>query len=126
MKTYIVVDNNDNVIGIADGIKIEMENCTTYELDEELDHSKIDGFVFKDNQVSFNSEKFEARQLENKQWELRDKRERICFSVVDRNNLWYDKYVTTEERKTELANWYQAWLDVTETMVEPETPEWIE
>lgn len=126
MKTYIIVDNNNSVTGISEDVKIEMENCITHEINEILDHSKIDGFIFKDGQISFDEEKFEARQLENKQWELRNKREELCFAILNRNSLWYNKYVTTKERELELANWYQAWLDVTETLVEPKTPEWIE
>ena len=125
MKTYIVVDSNDYVVAMADNLKIEMDNCTTYVLDGELDHSKIDGYIYKDNQLIFNQERFDARQLENKQWSLRNKREQICFSVVNRGDIWYEKYVNTEERKKEFEDWYQAWLDVTDTMVEPETPEWI-
>ena len=32
---------------------------------------------------------------------------------------------TLEEQKTELLTWYQAWLDVTETGIIPEKPEWL-
>lgn len=125
MKTYIMVNNNGDIVGISEDAKIEAENCLTYELDEKIDFSKIGGLVFKDGQVSFDNEKFETRLLEEKKRVLRNKRKEVCFSVVDRNYLWYDEYVNTEERKTELANWYRAWLNVTETMIEPEIPEWI-
>lgn len=124
MKTYIVVDANNNVIGMSENSKIEIENCTTHLIDADLDHNKIDGYIFKDNNVIFSDERFEKNQLESYKWDLRNKREIVCFSVVDRS-LWREKNVNTEERQNEFDNWYQAWLDVTETLVEPETPEWI-
>lgn len=54
---------------------------------------------------------------------LRMQRETECFSIINRGQPWYDKL--TEEQKTELNTWYQAWLEVTETMVAPEKPKWI-
>lgn len=54
---------------------------------------------------------------------LRQERERICFSVINRGNAWYARL--TPEQNAELQEWYQAWLDVTETKVKPTTPKWI-
>lgn len=125
MKTYIIVDANNNVIAMSENSKIEIENCTTLLIDDVLDHDKIDGYVFKDNKVIFSDERFEEKKLESHKWDLRNKREDVCFSVINRGEIWYRKNVTTEERQNELDNWYQAWLDVTNTLVEPETPEWI-
>jgi hypothetical protein len=61
----------------------------------------------------------EAKKLN----ELRYQREVACFTYVNRGYLWYNKL--TDEQKSELDTWYQAWLDVTETMVVPEKPEWL-
>ena len=55
---------------------------------------------------------------------LRYRRERECFSVIDRSVLWHNRL--TEEQKSELNVWYQAWLNVTETKVVPEKPAWLE
>ena len=55
---------------------------------------------------------------------MRRQREIICFSVINRGKLWYDKL--TEAQLEELDAWYNAWLDVTETLVVPETPSWID
>ena len=55
--------------------------------------------------------------------ELRVRREQECFLIVNRGKLWYDNL--TEEQLIELNTWYNAWLDVTETRVVPETPSWI-
>lgn len=54
---------------------------------------------------------------------LRAKREEVCFSVVNRGKAWYDSL--TIEQYEQLKAWYQAWLCVTKTFVEPVTPAWI-
>ena len=54
---------------------------------------------------------------------LRAERERICFPVINRGTAWYARL--TPEKNEELQEWYQAWLDVTETKVKPQTPTWV-
>ena len=54
---------------------------------------------------------------------LRARRETECFSVVDRGRFWYGKL--TEEQKSELSAWYEAWLDAPATGVAPQKPEWL-
>lgn len=54
---------------------------------------------------------------------LRKEREKVCFPYVNRGELWYGRLSDAE--KAELNTWYQAWLDVTDTKVVPETPEWL-
>ena len=56
--------------------------------------------------------------------ELRKRREIECFSVINRGKLWYNKI--TSEQEIELTNWYNAWLDVTETGVIPVRPDFID
>lgn len=56
--------------------------------------------------------------------ELRLARQRQCFDIVDnRSNIWYSNL--TNEQKNELNTWYQAWLNVTETQIIPEKPDWL-
>ncbi len=55
--------------------------------------------------------------------ELRKLREVECFSIVNRGKLWYD--TLTFEQLEELKQWYKAWLNVTETLVIPITPKWV-
>lgn len=55
--------------------------------------------------------------------ELRWLRERDCFSIINRNQLWFE--TLTEEQKEELKTWYQSWLDVTETKKLPSKPDWL-
>jgi len=64
------------------------------------------------------------QKVEYGKQKLRIRREKECFSVVNRGEIWYDGIENTQ--KTELKNWYIAWLDVTDTMVIPEKPSWLE
>lgn len=50
-------------------------------------------------------------------------RSQVCFPIINRGQLWYNKL--TDEQKEELAKWYNDWLNVTETLIEPKTPEWL-
>lgn len=54
---------------------------------------------------------------------LRHKREKQCFSVINRGTLWYESL--TNNQKQELQDWYNAWLNVTETKVIPEKLGWL-
>ena len=54
---------------------------------------------------------------------LRKKREEICFPIINRGKLWYDSL--SSEQYQELKDWYKKWLDVNETNIIPETPEWL-
>lgn len=55
---------------------------------------------------------------------LRERRVCECFDIVNRGKLWYDKL--TEKQVEELDRWYHEWLDVTQTLVVPEKPSWLE
>lgn len=63
------------------------------------------------------------RTIEEQKEYLRELREIECFSIINRGKLWYNNL--TEEQIEELNEWYSAWLEVTETLVEPTKPEWI-
>ena len=54
---------------------------------------------------------------------LRKRREKECFPIVNRGALWYEKL--TDEQKTELSTWYEAWLDAPATLIAPSAPVWI-
>lgn len=55
---------------------------------------------------------------------IRTRRERECFPIINRGKLWYDKL--TEEQKTELTTWYEAWLDAPATSIIPDKLTWME
>ena len=54
---------------------------------------------------------------------LRSERERECFTVINRGKAWYD--MLTLEQESELKQWYEDWLNVTETKVLPIKPKWL-
>ena len=54
---------------------------------------------------------------------LRIKRFNECFPIVNRGVLWYN--TLSPEQLEELNKWYDEWLNVTETLVEPQKPEWL-
>lgn len=56
--------------------------------------------------------------------ELRLLRENECFSIINRSFLWY--LSLTEEQKVELQQWYQEWLNITETRSVPKKPDWLD
>lgn len=55
--------------------------------------------------------------------ELRSLREVECFSVINRGSLWYENLCV--EEYVQLKEWYQKWLDVTQSKVVPDKPVWI-
>ena len=55
---------------------------------------------------------------------LREKRKEICFPVINRGKLWYD--TLTPLQLGELKSWYWEWLNVTETLVIPKKPVWLD
>lgn len=54
---------------------------------------------------------------------LREARNIECFSLMNRSPLWF--MTLTAEQQKELTEWYQAWLDVTETQEVPKKPDWL-
>jgi len=54
---------------------------------------------------------------------LRSRREDECFTFINRGILWYE--TLTANQKEEMKQWYNAWLDVTETKIVPLKPNWL-
>lgn len=55
---------------------------------------------------------------------LRRRRSLECFPVINRGKLWYD--LLTMEQEAELKQWYEDWLNVTESRVIPVRPSWLD
>lgn len=53
----------------------------------------------------------------------RMRREQDCFPIINRGQLWYNHL--TLAQKSELNDWYEAWLDITHTFVIPTAPSWL-
>ena len=96
---------------------VEPKDITDFENNYGSYYLSEDGLLVKDE----NRQKEVETQLELDA--LRAQREKVCFSVINRGELWYSR-LSNEERE-ELACWYDAWLNVTETKVIPETPKWL-
>lgn len=73
--------------------------------------------------LTFNSDKYNERKKLEKIETLRRRRASECFPIINRGQLWYN--TLTDSQKTELENWYNSWLDVTETLKTPTKPNWI-
>lgn len=81
-------------------------------------------FRLQDGRLVYDAEAYEAHVTEEIKAEYRIRREKECFAVVNRGQLWYENI--TLQQMVELRRWYKAWLNVTETMVVPEKPAWLE
>lgn len=75
------------------------------------------------DELVFDEIKYSQIERESIQNELREQRQIECFSIIDRSKFWYDSL--TQEQMSELYEWYEAWLNVTETLQIPEKPDWL-
>lgn len=92
--------------------------------DLELFMHRFYAFRHENGKLVYDQQKYEEEQTEEKKTEYRRRRETECFSVINRGQLWYEGL--TISRLIELRAWYKAWLEVTETMVIPAKPTWLE
>lgn len=123
MKIYYLQNENQEIT--EDGFERFNDRCK--EMDRE-DYHIINGYngsLFFYDYTKTEEYKRKARAFEEqlRLEQLRRRREEECFSIINRGALWYEKL--TPEEKAELEIWYQSWLDVTETGVSPELPEWL-
>ena len=54
---------------------------------------------------------------------IRARREKECFSVINRGQLWYASL--TSEQIADLEQWYADWLLAPQTMLIPDKPSWL-
>lgn len=73
--------------------------------------------------LSTNDLDYKAAEHEQLIVNLRSRRMIECFPYINRGELWYN--TLTSAQKAELDTWYHAWLEVTETLVVPEKPDWL-
>ena len=112
MKVFYL-QNEDGEI-IQDDFEKFDDRCLEIERDKYNLVSGYNGGLFLYEYTQ--TEEYKAKAAEYQAWreteELRRRRQEECFSVINRGELWYSRL--TEEQKTELGVWYQAWLDVTD------------
>lgn len=61
--------------------------------------------------------------IEARNAQLRTLRQKVCFDICDRA-AWYDGL--TDTQKAEVQAWRKAWLNVTETLVIPAAPDFVD
>lgn len=122
----ITVDGNSYVTGLYLGDGLSVKGGIEVELPFEADElfSNIGVYQYVGGEFIKDEKKAVTKADEDALAELRGRRKTECFPVINRGQLWYAQL--NEEQATELANWYKAWLDVTESRVIPETPTWID
>lgn len=121
----ITVDENNYVTGlylgeglsVKDGIEVELPFDANELFSNIGVYQYVGGEFVKDEEMA--ATKADEKELDA----LRGKRRTECFPIVNRGQLWYAQL--TEEQAAELADWYRAWLDVTESRIIPETPVWV-
>ena len=106
------------VIGtLVDGIEVpELEDMEHFEA-----HYQSYGYL--DGTLRYNDvweQMLEQTKLVD---EIRVRREKECFPVVNRGQLWYEKL--TDKQRKELQKWYDDWLNATSTQKIPEALSWI-
>lgn len=98
----------------------KIENCVV-KISKHPPTIKLDDLFVKDNEffdtIVMNDRKSTMQRV------YRHMRENVCYLVVNRGRLWYDHLTLAQQ--TELNDWYEQWLDITETFNAPETPEWV-
>lgn len=99
------------------------EEGEVFEINEPQDTSNLLFSKYIDGEIIY-FEQFKKEALEEQRLnELRYDRSTLCFSIINRGPNWHNRL--TEAQAAELDEWYQAWLDVTETKTIPTKPEWI-
>lgn len=81
-------------------------------------------YQLENGKLTEDSEALAALQEQHRKEEIRRQREDQCFPYINRGTLWYESL--TQDQRTQLRQWYQAWLDAPETMTIPEAPEWLD
>ena len=119
----ILVDENKYLTCFC--VDAELKNGIEVETPEDIDSfiGVFRAYKYENGRLVLDENKLNELKSEYLTEELRLMRYRVCFPVVNRGELWYSKL--DDEKMKELDVWYQAWLDVTDTKVVPETPEWL-
>ena len=114
-----------NEQGYVESYALEGELVDALETAEPNDLSHLEkhftSYRMRDGTLVFDEGKDAQAQSEAAKAEYRRRRELECFPIINRGQLWYD--TLSEGQLSELKNWYQAWLDGTNTQTIPEKPE---
>ena len=112
VKSYALIG------ALVDGIEIpDPEDILHFE-------EHFTAYKVRDGTAAFDTERQTLHEQEQTKETLRQQRETECFAVINRGQLWYEGISIAQ--LLELRSWYKAWLNVTETLVVPERPSWLE
>ena len=123
MKIYYLLNENNEII--QDDFEPFAPNCLERDREE---YNLVNGyngalFFVEYTQTEEYRAKAAAFEARSEIRALRERRQTECFDVVNRGAVWYERL--TDTQKAELAEWYQLWLDVTQTKVVPEPLAWL-
>lgn len=119
-KYNIELNKNKRIIGLV-SYPLDM-NKTIVDL-EEIPNDLCSGkYGFSNGSIVDLG--YDEEGLERFKQSLRVQREAECFPYINRGELWYSKLTTNQ--KEEFSKWYDAWLNVTETLEIPTKPSWLD
>ncbi len=106
------------LVGESSACNIEVEPPEEFGADNYAAYRLIDGTLTLD------TDRLAALQLADRQNAIRARRERECYPVINRGQLWYEG--VSISRLVELRKWYKAWLDAPATLIIPDKPDWLD
>ena len=106
------------IVGESNVCNIEVEEPEGFSPD------KFQAWKYDGEKLVYDMEQAQKIQNNYRKNEIRARREKECFSYVNRGMLWYNKL--TPEQDIEFQNWYDAWLKAPETLIIPKKLEWLD
>ena len=106
------------IVGESNVCNIEVEEPEGFSPD------KFKAWKYDGEKLVYDMEQAQKIQNNYRKNEIRARREKECFSYVNRGTLWYNKL--TPEQDIEFQNWYDAWLEAPETLIIPKKLEWLD
>ena len=106
------------IVGESNVCNIEVEEPEGFSPD------KFQAWKYDGEKLVHDMEQAQKIQNNYRKNEIRARREKECFSYVNRGTLWYNKL--TPEQDIEFQNWYDAWLEAPETLIIPKKLEWLD
>lgn len=121
----LILDENNYVTDFCIGGQLVDDSAQDYEVAEipEDFTTNYTAYRLEDTTLVLDDSALDTLESARQVADLRLQRETICFPIINRGELWYNRL--TDEQTTELNEWYQAWLDVTETLTIPDYPSWL-
>lgn len=110
VESYCFGGHLSGGIAVEEPGELSAENYAAYRL--------LDGILTLDEA------RLAALRLADRQNAIRARRERECYSVINRGQLWYEGISLA--RLAELRQWYKAWLDAPATLIIPDRPAWLD